>query len=43
MSAKLLVRTMTARDAPIPGIGIGWIGAKVGVSVSVVEDEYRYR
>ena len=33
------------RDAPIPipGIGIGWIGAKKGVSVSVVESEYWYR
>ena len=33
------------RDAPtpIPGIGIGWIGAKKGVSVSVVEHEYWYR
>ena len=32
------------RDAPIPmpGIGIGWIGAKK-VSVSVVEHEYWYR
>ena len=34
---------MIGRDAliPIPGIGIGWIGAKKGVSV--VEHEYWYR
>ena len=25
-----------ARDAPIPGIGIGWIGANNGLSVSSV-------
>ena len=33
------------RDAPIPipGIGIGRIRAKKGVSVSVVEHEYCYR
>ena len=33
------------RDAPIPipGISIGWIGAKKGVSISVMEHEYWYR
>ena len=33
------------RDAPIPipGIGIGWIGAIKGVSISMVEHEYWYR
>ena len=31
------------RDAPIPDIGIGWIGAKKGVLVSVEELGYWYR
>ena len=33
------------RDAPIQitDIGIDWIGAKKGVSVSVLEHEYWYR
>ena len=41
----LFVSILVSRDAPIPipGIGIGWIGAKKGILVSMVEHEYWYR
>ena len=35
-----VMKLVCCRDVPVTGIGIGWYGAKKGVSVSVVEHEY---